>query len=147
MTAEDTARQLRWAAWSREELVAAAKAQTLPLAIAPPTGGRPAATILSHVAGAEWSYVSSNLGTFKGGSVAVAAIEQAGEEPWAALAAEREMLFARLRQMTPDELATVTERGEGKPPRSARRMLRRLLEHEWEHVLELCSRLAVSSTQ
>ena len=40
-----------------------------------------------------------------------------------------------------EELARVVERGEGKPPRSARRMLRRLLEHEWEHVLELRSRL------
>jgi hypothetical protein len=31
----------------------------------------------------------------------------------------------------------------GKDPRSARRMLRRMLEHEWEHVLELRSRLQV----
>jgi hypothetical protein len=43
--------------------------------------------------------------------------------------------------MTPDVLATVTDRGEGKPPKSARRMLRRLLEHERGHVLELRSRL------
>src|SRR5664279_4385774 len=37
LTADDAARQLSWATWSREELVAAATAQTLPLVIAPPT--------------------------------------------------------------------------------------------------------------
>jgi predicted RNase H-like HicB family nuclease len=147
LTADEAARQLSWATWSREELVAAARAQPRPLTVAPPTGGRPTAAILSHVAGSEWSYLSSNLGTLKGGSAAIAAIERAADEPWAALAAERATLSERLRQMTPDELATVTERGEGKPPKSARRMLRRLLEHEWEHVLELTARLPEGSTQ
>ncbi len=85
LTPDEVARQLRWAGWSREELVAAARAQQLPLAARPPSGGRSAAAILSHVAGAEWSYVSSTLGTLAGGSAAIAAIERAGEDPWAAL--------------------------------------------------------------
>ncbi|HEX7492466.1 MAG TPA: type II toxin-antitoxin system HicB family antitoxin [Candidatus Limnocylindrales bacterium] len=147
LTAEEAARQLSWATWSRAELVAAARAQTVPATMPPPAGGRSAASILSHVAGSEWAYVSSNLGTLKGGSAAIAAIERAGDEPWEALAAEREALMERLRRMTLDELVIVTERGEGKPPKSARRMLRRLLEHEWEHVLELNSRLPGGSTQ
>jgi DNA topoisomerase VI subunit A len=71
----------------------------------------------------------------------MAAIERAGDEPWAALAAERDALMARLQRLTPEELSRVVERGEGKPARSVRRMLRRLLEHEWEHTLELRSRL------
>jgi predicted RNase H-like HicB family nuclease len=146
-TPDDAARQLSWAIWSREELVESARAQPRPLHVAPPAGGRSVTEMLSHVAGAEWAYVSSNLGTLKGGSAAIAAIERAGEEPWAALAAERDSLLERLRQMTPDELMTVTDRGEGKPPKSARRMLRRLLEHEWEHVQELRSRLPTSPTQ
>jgi len=141
LSPDEAGRLLRWAVWSREELVAAARAQKLPLVERPPSGGRSAAAILSHVAGAEWSYVSSTLGTLSGGSAAIAAIERAGEDPWAALAAERESLMARLRAMTPEELARVTERGEGRPARTARRMLRRLLEHEWEHVLELRARL------
>lgn len=141
LTTDEAARQLRWAGWSREELVAAARAQPLPLAEKPVAGGRSTAAILSHVAGAEWSYVGSTLGTLAGGGPAVAAIEGTGDEPWAALAAEREALMRRLGEMTPEELTRVIDRGEGKPPRSARRMLRRLLEHEWEHVLELRSRL------
>jgi hypothetical protein len=43
--------------------------------------------------------------------------------------------------MTPEEMSRIVERGEGKPARTARRMLRRLLEHEWEHVQELRARL------
>jgi predicted RNase H-like HicB family nuclease len=140
LTADEAAQHLLWAGWSREELVAAARAQALPLGESPPAGGRSAAAILSHVAGAEWSYVGSTLRALPGYSAAIAAIEGAGNEPWAALAAERETLMSRLRAMTPDELARVVER-EGKPPRTARRMLRRMLEHEWEHVLELRARL------
>ena len=141
LSRDEATRQLRWAGWSREELVAAARAQPRPLAVKPPTGGRSAGAILAHVAGAEWSYVSSTLGTLAGGAAVIAAIENAGDEPWPALAAEREKLMARLAEMTDDELARVADRGEGKPVRSARRMLRRLLEHEWEHVLELRARL------
>ena len=70
----------------------------------------------------------------------MAAIERSAAAPWDALHAERMALMIRLRAMTPTELTRVVERGEGKPPRSAHRMLRRLLEHEWEHVLELRSR-------
>ena len=140
LTEDDLRRQLRWAGWSREELVAAGRAQVVPLTEVPPAGGRSPAAILSHVAGAEWSYVSSTLGTLPGASAAIAAIEAAGSEPWAALAAGRGTVMARLRAMTSEERTRLVERG-GKPPRTARRMLRRLLEHEWEHVLELRSRL------
>ncbi len=141
LTQEEAARQLRWAGWSREELVAAARGLEPPLTVKPATGGRAAAAILLHVAESEWAYVSSTLGTLAGGGAMVAAIERAGEEPWAALAAERQTLMARLNAMTAEELARVADRGEGRPPRTARRMLRRLLEHEWEHTLELRARL------
>ena len=146
MPADEVTRDLRWAEWSRDELIAAAGAQPRPLSEKPAAGGRSAAAILSHVAEAEWSYVGTTLGSIPGGGaimavIEMATLERAGNEPWAALAAEREALFERLRRITPEELARVVERGEGKPPRSARRMLRRLLEHEWEHVLELRSRL------
>jgi predicted RNase H-like HicB family nuclease/uncharacterized damage-inducible protein DinB len=143
LTEEEVRDQLRWAGWSREELVAAARAQTIPMTSKPDAGGRAAAEIVSHVAGSEWSYVSSLLGTLPGYGPAMAAIERAGPEPWEALAAEREIVLARLTAMTEDELTRVVER-EGKAPRTARRMLRRLLEHEWEHVLELRARLEAS---
>jgi predicted RNase H-like HicB family nuclease len=141
MTADEAARQLLWANWSREELIAAARAQELPLPEKPAEGGRSALAILQHVAESEWAYVASTLGSTLGGSAIMAALASSPDAPWDALAAEREALMIRLRAMTAAELATVVDRGEGKPPRSARRMLRRLLEHEWEHVLELEARL------
>lgn len=140
LTPAEAARQIRWAEWSREELVAAARAQKVPLG-AKPASGRSAAAILAHVAGSETAYVSSTLGPLPGAGAAVAAVEAAGGDPWSALAAERAQVLERLRRMTPEELSRYTDRGEGRPGRTARRMLRRLLEHEWEHVLELRDRL------
>jgi predicted RNase H-like HicB family nuclease len=140
LTRDEATRQMCWAEWSREELVAVAQAQPRPL-VAKPASGRSTAEILSHVAGSEWSYVSATLGTLAGGSAMIAAVERDPEDPWAALAAEREQLMARLAAITDEELARITDRGEDKPVRSAHRMMRRLLEHEWEHVLELRARL------
>jgi predicted RNase H-like HicB family nuclease len=140
LTADEAARLLRWAGWSREELVAAARAQTIPLLEKPESGGRSAAAILSHAASSEWAYVSGTLGTLRGGSAAIAAIEAAGEEPWDALAAEREVVAGRLANLTPEELERVVEK-HGVPHWTARRMFRRMLEHEWEHVQELRARL------
>jgi predicted RNase H-like HicB family nuclease/uncharacterized damage-inducible protein DinB len=140
LTEAEARRQLRWTEWSREEFVAAARAQPEPLTVKPASGGRPAAAIISHVAGAEWAYVSATLGTVRGGSAAIAEIERAGERPWEALAAERRALLARLDAMTPEELTRVVERN-GRPRWTARRMLRRMLEHESEHVEELRTRL------
>ncbi len=136
---DDAARLLRWAEWSRAELVAAARGQHRPL-LEKPASGRSAAVILSHVAGAEWAYVSSTLGTLRGGSAAVAAIEAAGEAPWEALAAARATVAERLAAISDEELSRVVEKN-GVPRWTARRMFRRVLEHEWEHVLELRARL------
>jgi hypothetical protein len=127
---------LRWAAGSRDEVVAVARAQPRPLELRPAAGGRSTLAILSHVAGSEWAYVSSTLGSLPGASAAIGAIERAGDEPWEALVAERATVAARIAAMTESERTGVFER-EGKSPRTARRMLRRLLEHEWEHVREL----------
>jgi predicted RNase H-like HicB family nuclease len=140
LTHEEVRSRLRWAGWSREELVAAARGQAEPLAVKPAAGGRSAAAILSHVAGSEWAYVSATLGTLPGGSATMAAIDRAGDSPWEALATERDVVVARLEAMTADELTHVVER-HGRPRWTARRMFRRMLEHEWEHVLELRSRL------
>jgi predicted RNase H-like HicB family nuclease/uncharacterized damage-inducible protein DinB len=140
-TPQDVARQLRWAAWSREELMAVAQLQPRPLEGKPAAGGRSVSAILAHVADAEWSYATSTLGTIPGRSAIIASLESSPEAPWDAMKAERSAVMARLNSLTPEQLASVAERGEGKPPRSVRRMLRRLLEHEWEHARELQSRL------
>ena len=51
---------------------------------------------MAHVAGAEWGYVSSVLGSLPGHGRTIKAIEEAGPDPWEALAGERETVMARL---------------------------------------------------
>ena len=136
----DLADRLRWAEWSRLEFVAALRAQTAPLT-EKPDSGRAAATIILHVAEAEWAYVAAMLPGVPGRGAAMAALEAALDTPWDALAAERVPIMERIAAMTPDEMSRVIER-DGRLRWTARRMFRRLLEHEWEHTLELRARVA-----
>jgi predicted RNase H-like HicB family nuclease len=133
-------RQVRWASWARDELIEVARAQPGGLRSGPPGKGRTPAEILAHVAGAERGYLNSVVGRIDGLNDAIKAVESGPDDPWDALARGREILAARIRGMTAEERSAVVQRG--KERRTARRMLRRTLEHEWEHVLELQSRLS-----
>ena len=137
--AQEARRQVTWMAWSREELIAAARAQPGAPEAPPAGGGRTVGAILHHVADAERSYLNSMLGSVPGLSAALTAVERAGDEIWEALARARGLIVERLALMTDEELARLVQKGA--EPRSTRRMLRRMLEHEWEHVLELRARL------
>ena len=137
--ADEAARLLRWAGWSREAFIAAARAQARPLG-EKPDAGRSTGTILSHVAESEWAYVSATLGTVKGGGPIMAAIAAGGPDVWDALDAERGVLAARLAELTDEERSRIVEKN-GLPRWTARRMFRRLLEHEWEHTRELRARI------
>jgi predicted RNase H-like HicB family nuclease len=136
-------RLLRQAEWAREDLLGAARAQRGGLRGGPPGKGRVATEILAHVAGAERAYLNSVVGPADGLNAAIKAIEANPDDPWDALAHARELLVARIRAMSEDERTGVFKRG--KEQRTARRMMRRTLEHEWEHVLELRSRLPASN--
>jgi predicted RNase H-like HicB family nuclease len=139
LTPADLASHLRWAGWSREEFVTALRAQPRPLS-EKPESGRSAGAIVLHVAEAEWAYVSATLSGLVGRRAVIAALERAGDEPWDALAAEREPLVERVAAMTPEERGRVIEK-DGRLRWSARRMFRRILEHEWEHLQELRARV------
>jgi predicted RNase H-like HicB family nuclease/uncharacterized damage-inducible protein DinB len=135
----DLQRQVRWAEWSRDELIEAARAQRGGLRSGPSGKGRTPAEILAHVAGSERAYLNSVVGPVEGLNNAIKQVENTPDDPLVALARAREILVARILAMTPEERRAVVQRG--KERRTARRMLRRTLEHEWEHVLELKSRL------
>ena len=134
-------RLVRQAEWAREEMLDAARAQRGGLRGAPPGKGRRRSPgeILAHVAGAERAYLNSVVGPVDGLNAAIKTIEANPDDPWDALAHARELLLARIRGMTQEERTGVFKRG--KEQRTARRMMRRTLEHEWEHVFELRSRL------
>ena len=138
--ADELRRDLRWLEWSREELVAAARVQPGGLAAHPDGKGRSAAEILAHVAGAERSYLNALVGPVEGLATAATAVERSPEHPWEALALERSIVRERLASLADEERSQVVQRG--RTAQTARRMLRKMLEHEWEHVLELQARLA-----
>ena len=79
------------------------------------------------------------LGSVPGLNAALTAVERSGDEIWEPLAQARGLIVERLALMSDEELARLVQKGG--EPRSTRRMLRRMLEHEWEHTLELRARL------
>ncbi|MBX6342353.1 MAG: DinB family protein, partial [Thermomicrobiaceae bacterium] len=123
----------------RGELAAWAATQSdVRLDAAPTGGGRTARAILLHVLGATGGYLSAALGGAPGFSRIQGAAER-GELPLAeALLRSGELAEERVRATTLEERAGVRMLPSG--PRSLRKALRRLLEHEWEHLAELSRR-------
>lgn len=138
--ADELRRDMRWLEWSRGELVEAARSQPGGLAGHPDGKGRSAGEVLAHVAGAERGYLNALVGPVPGLGAAATTVERSGERPWEALALERSIVRERLAALTDDERSQVVQRG--RTAQTARRTLRKMLEHEWEHVLELQARLA-----
>ncbi|MGH2598656.1 MAG: type II toxin-antitoxin system HicB family antitoxin [Dehalococcoidia bacterium] len=123
----------------REELARWTEAQTDGyLDTRPATGGRVARAILLHVLGPTGAYLSSALGSAPGFSRIHGAAER-GEMPLPeALRRSATMAADRLHATTPEEWSAVRDLPSG--PRTLRKALRRLLEHDWEHLAELSRR-------
>jgi predicted RNase H-like HicB family nuclease len=122
-----------------EELAAWAATQTNGQLDEPPAGGgRTARAVLLHALGATGGYLGAALGGAPGFGSIVGATERGelrladGLLRVAALAAER------VRATTPEERAMVRERPNDR--RTLRKALRRMLEHDWEHLAELSRR-------
>lgn len=125
--------------WLCDELASWTSAQTdAELDAAPATGGRTARQILLHVLGAQGAYLAPALGSAPGFGRIHGAAErgeiplQVGLRRAAALSEER------IRATTPEERSRVRELPAG--PRTLRKAIRRMLEHDWEHLAELSRR-------
>ena len=125
----------------REELGGWAAARTdEQLDARPAAGGRTERAILLHVLGTTGGYLAAGLGSAPGFSRLAGAAER-GELPIAgALLRAVPLVEARLRSTTPEERAQVRQLPAG--PRTLRKALRRMLEHDWEHLVELSHRPA-----
>jgi len=99
--------------------------------------GRPISRILQHVC-VEGAYLRGIAGSsrLKGD------VEKGRLDPHDALDQLFELEQQRLRAMTKDERSEVIMRGQ--TPWSARAALRRMLEHGWEHYIEIAERLKVT---
>ncbi len=122
----------------REELATWAATQTDERLDAPAGSGRTARAVLLHVLGATGGYLSAALSSAPGFSHLHGAAER-GELGLAEALRQSGVLAAeRVRATTPEERAAVRQLPKG--PRTLRKALRRLLEHDWEHLAELSRR-------
>ena len=139
LTAEDIATYVGRFLGLRAELAAWAETRTDEQLAAPPAErGRPARAVLLHLLGATGGYLSAALGGARGFSAVHGAAER-GELPLAAaLRRSAAMAAERVHATSPDERAAVRELPAGR--RTLRKALRRMLEHDWEHLAELSRR-------
>jgi predicted RNase H-like HicB family nuclease len=130
---------LRRFQWLREALAAWAATRTGKQLDAPPRGGgRTARALLLHALGATGGYLSAALGGAPGFSALHGATERGELGLPEALRRSAVMSAERIRATTPEERAAVRERP--KERRTLRKALRRMLEHDWEHLAELSRR-------
>ena len=123
----------------RAALGAWADAQTDEALDEAPDQGRTGRAILLHALGVSGGYLASSLGSGPPGYSALAAATERGQMPLAeAFARSAELVEARARSATEDDRRAVRERSG--TIRTLRKSLRRLLEHDWEHLAELSRR-------
>lgn len=125
--------------WMREALADWAGRRTAKqLDAAPKDGGRSGRAILLHVLGGPGGYLSAALGGSKGFSAVAGAAERGEAALPDALRRIDAMAAARVRATTREERSVVVQRTND--VRTLRKALRRMLEHDWEHLAELSRR-------
>jgi predicted RNase H-like HicB family nuclease/uncharacterized damage-inducible protein DinB len=139
VTPADLARYVRWLEWSRDDLLGLVKGFDDKRLRAKPATGRSLRDILLHVLGADKSYVYALVGPLKEMGEPSNAAERGDLDLRVALSEARAAAIERLKALTPVERSSV--RTSGKSTYSAHRVIRRMLEHEWEHRREIAARL------
>jgi predicted RNase H-like HicB family nuclease len=131
-------KRVGWMVGEQADLLSGMNAQALDAELGE---GRPLRRIVQHVIGAHAAYPATLFGAVPGASAAVTVVERA-EGPAAELLAAadrvRALIAARLVSLTDAELAA--ERIRGGARYTARKVMRRIAEHEWEHLAELARR-------
>ncbi len=111
------------------------------LAASPDGPGRSIEAILRHILGASRAYMGSAFGRQSELWALTNAIERGEQDLMDGMARAAEMAAGRLLAMTAEERARTLQRG--KEVWTARKMFRRMLEHEWEHLMEISQRLGI----
>jgi predicted RNase H-like HicB family nuclease/uncharacterized damage-inducible protein DinB len=132
-------RYLRWLDWSRADLLGLVKGIDEKTLRAKPTKGRSLRDILLHVLGADKAYVYGLVGPLKAMGEPTNAADRGDLDLRIALQEARAAAIDRLKTLTPAERARVRKAGQS--TYSAQRVIRRMLEHEWEHRREMAARL------
>src|SRR5215216_1223865 len=134
LTPDDVETFVTRAAWMRADMLALVADLTDDEWTEKPATGRAVRRILEHVAGAEYSYVRY-FGKIPG-LAGPGAMEKMGHERFLAwIDHVQQCEFDRLRSLTDAERSEPFIRGQ--TTRTARKVMRRMLEHQWEHLAEL----------
>ncbi len=138
--ADDLCLYLLRLGWMQEDLMLLVRNMTPEqLAAEPTSGGRTVYRILQHLGEAHASYLRTTVGVVDNLPVAVRAIEQGSDDLPAALNILWNIANRRTAALSEVERTRVVQHGP--MPWSARRALRRMLEHQWEHLQEVLNRL------
>jgi uncharacterized damage-inducible protein DinB/predicted RNase H-like HicB family nuclease len=133
------ARYVRRLEWSRTDLLDLVKGIDDKRLRAKPAAGRSLRDILLHVLDADKSYVYGLVGPLKPMGDPTNAADRGDLDLRVALKEARAAAIERLKTLTAAELSRV--RTSGQSTYSAHRVIRRMLEHEWEHRREIAPRL------
>ncbi len=133
-------RYLRWLEWSRADLLALVNGMDEKTLRAKPARGRSLRDILLHVLGADKGYVYALVGPLKAMGDPTNAADHGDLDLRIALKEARAAAIGRLKTLTPAERRDIRKAGQS--THSAHRVIRRMLEHEWEHRREIAARLA-----
>lgn len=138
LSRDELQQQLRWARWLREEMLALLAPVSDDEFTRRPLKGRPIRRIVEHVFGAEYGYVR-RFGKIEGikGPGNVEAMQRPELMDWIAFVRDREV--ERLSALTNAELSAVEQAGS--QVKTARAYMRKLLAHQWEHLVEIRDRL------
>ena len=139
MSDTEIAAYLRRFEWLCEELAAWAATQTdEQLDARPEGGGRSARAVLLHVLGAQGAYLAAALGGAPGFGKVHGAAERGELDLAEALRRTATLAAERVYRTTPEERTVVRLLPSG--TRTLRKAFRRMLEHDWEHLVELSRR-------
>lgn len=132
-------RYVRWLGWSRADLLGLVKGIDDKRLRAKPAAGRSLRDILLHVLDADKSYVYGLVGPLKAMGEPTNAADRGDLDLRVALEEARVAAIDRLKTLTPAERRNIRKGGQS--TYSAHRVIRRMLEHEWEHRREIAARL------
>ncbi len=126
--------------WVHEALVAALDGLDAEALSSKPPKGRAVRDIVSHVLGAEGAYLSSGLRANRELNRVAREVERGERDPRDGLLTVADLFVSDVRAATPAERRAVIPHGQ--QIGSVRRTMRRALEHGWEHLQEIETRLA-----
>jgi len=140
LTPKEAEKYILWLSWSRAEVVNRVSGLThAELEADPKAKGRSIRAMLEHMLESEYFYVCSALGKIEGWPGPGAIVQKREGDLLHWMSRVRKAEIERIRGASASERRQVVDHW--KQTWTARKALRRMLEHEWEHLIELSERL------